>query len=351
MLCSGGLDSAVLLASRAAATAGASSRSTSASAWRGSARNVRVLDAAARRSRRSAASCRSRRCHVRHARRLSAQHWAIRGEAPGFDTPDEDVYLEGRNVVLLSKAAVFMARARLTRVLHRPARGQSVSGRDAGVLRRDGARRCRSGWRRTIAIEAPFAALHKADVIGLGRSLGVPFELTLSCMQPSAGLHCGRCSKCRERRDAFREAGVEDPTQLSQNAERPLSIRVLVRVGSGPCPRLSRGLGQAGTDRAVARCEREASCRRRRAAAQRARCSRPCCRSSRAAPTTSRSLRIGAVAGVGVEVGAEALGQVERHAAVAGGDVPVVRHLAARLGAIDDRAVAGVQLDAPSAGR
>ena len=37
-------------------------------------------------------------------------HWAVRGERPAFDTPDEDVYLEGRNIVLLSKAAVFMAR-------------------------------------------------------------------------------------------------------------------------------------------------------------------------------------------------------------------------------------------------
>jgi 7-cyano-7-deazaguanine synthase in queuosine biosynthesis len=26
------------------------------------------------------------------------------------------------------------------------------------------------------------------------------------------GLHCGQCSKCRERRDAFAEAGIEDPT-------------------------------------------------------------------------------------------------------------------------------------------
>ena len=58
-----------------------------------------------------------------------------------------------------------------------------------------------------IAIEAPFATLHKADVVALGRSLGVPLELTLSCMQPQNGVHCGRCSKCRERRDGFREAG------------------------------------------------------------------------------------------------------------------------------------------------
>ena len=50
-------------------------------------------------------------------------HWAIRGEPPGFDTPDEDVYLEGRNVVLLTKAAVFMARARLARVYIGPLAG------------------------------------------------------------------------------------------------------------------------------------------------------------------------------------------------------------------------------------
>src|SRR5690348_7690133 len=32
-----------------------------------------------------------------------ASHWAVRGEPPAFDTPDEDVFLDGRNVILLSK--------------------------------------------------------------------------------------------------------------------------------------------------------------------------------------------------------------------------------------------------------
>jgi 7-cyano-7-deazaguanine synthase len=40
----------------------------------------------------------------------------------------------------------------------------------------------------------------------------VPLELTLSCMNPKDDRHCGQCSKCRERRDAFNEAGVADPT-------------------------------------------------------------------------------------------------------------------------------------------
>ncbi|HEX7779473.1 MAG TPA: 7-cyano-7-deazaguanine synthase, partial [Vicinamibacterales bacterium] len=39
-----------------------------------------------------------------------ADHWAVQGRPPAYDTPDEDVYLEGRNVVLIAKAAVVCAR-------------------------------------------------------------------------------------------------------------------------------------------------------------------------------------------------------------------------------------------------
>jgi 7-cyano-7-deazaguanine synthase len=68
-----------------------------------------------------------------------------------------------------------------------------------------------------IRIEAPFASMHKPEVIRLGRSLGVPLELTLSCMQADNGRHCGRCSKCRERMNGFREAGGLDPTPYALN--------------------------------------------------------------------------------------------------------------------------------------
>jgi len=138
-------------------------------------------------------------------------HWAIRGEPPGFDTPDEAVYLEGRNIVLLAKASVFMARTRLTRVYIGPLAGNPFPDATPEFFGTMG-RALSLGLGASIEVVAPFAGLHKADVIELGHSLGVPLELTLSCMQPAGGLHCGRCSKCRERRDAFREAGVEDPT-------------------------------------------------------------------------------------------------------------------------------------------
>ena len=138
-------------------------------------------------------------------------HWAVRGDAPGFDTPDTDVYLEGRNVILLSKASVYMARIGSSRVMlgslsHNPFPDASRTFFDAMQ------HALSLGLGHPIAIEIPFAAMSKADVIRLGQSLGVDFGVTLSCMQPVEGGHCGRCSKCRERRDAFNEAGVPDPT-------------------------------------------------------------------------------------------------------------------------------------------
>jgi 7-cyano-7-deazaguanine synthase len=138
-------------------------------------------------------------------------HWAIRGEPPAYDTPDEDVYIDGRNIVLLSKTSVFMARRGISRVLIGPLAGNPFP--DATPQFFDAmARALSAGLGAPIGIEAPFAQMDKADVIRLGRELRVPLELTLSCMQPRDGAHCGRCSKCRERIDAFKKAGGGDPT-------------------------------------------------------------------------------------------------------------------------------------------
>jgi 7-cyano-7-deazaguanine synthase len=144
----------------------------------------------------------------------SPSHWAIRGEAPAFDTPDTDVYLDGRNVILLSKASVYMARVGSSTVMlgslsHNPFPDASRDFFDAMQ------HALSLGLAHPIVIETPFSTMSKEDVIRLGESLGVRFELTLSCMQPVNGGHCGRCSKCRERRDGFIGAGVRDPTSYA----------------------------------------------------------------------------------------------------------------------------------------
>jgi 7-cyano-7-deazaguanine synthase len=69
--------------------------------------------------------------------------------------------------------------------------------------------------RAPLAIVTPFRGLHKDAVIRRGRDL--PLELTLSCARPTReGLHCGDCNKCRERVEAFRAAGVPDPTTYAR---------------------------------------------------------------------------------------------------------------------------------------
>lgn len=139
-------------------------------------------------------------------------HWAIRGVPPAYGTPDEDVYLDGRNVVLLAKAGIYAARAGIGRVALGPLAGNpfpDATPRFFSAM----ATALSLGLDKAIEIATPLATMRKADVVKLGLELGVPLELTLSCMNPREdGRHCGACSKCRERRDAFVQAGVPDPT-------------------------------------------------------------------------------------------------------------------------------------------
>lgn len=63
-------------------------------------------------------------------------------------------------------------------------------------------------------IRTPLLALSKAEIIRLGKTLDVPFHLTLSCYDPPRdGVSCGRCDSCCIRREGFQVAQVEDPTQ------------------------------------------------------------------------------------------------------------------------------------------
>lgn len=153
----------------------------------------------------------------------SPTHWAIRGVPPAYDTPDEDVYLAGRNLVLLTKAGVIAAKVKADRIALGPLAGNPFP--DARPRFFSAMAQALSlGLDHAIEIATPFLTLEKEDVIRRGRELGVPFELTLSCMNPviSEGRpqHCGLCSKCRERRDAFAAAGVSDPSTYANRSPR-----------------------------------------------------------------------------------------------------------------------------------
>jgi 7-cyano-7-deazaguanine synthase len=81
---------------------------------------------------------------------------------------------------------------------------------------------------KTIQVESPFMRFTKAQIARLGASLAVPFEDTWSCYEGgSEGLgdhHCGRCGTCVERYEAFKLAGVADPTIYEHDPEQYLHI-------------------------------------------------------------------------------------------------------------------------------
>lgn len=68
-----------------------------------------------------------------------------------------------------------------------------------------------------LQVTAPFIAVSKAEIAGIGAQLGVPFADTWSCYKGGA-VHCGTCGTCVERREAFVVAGVPDPTAYADAA-------------------------------------------------------------------------------------------------------------------------------------
>ena len=63
----------------------------------------------------------------------------------------------------------------------------------------------------SVDLWTPFLDKTKADICRIGQSLKVPYEETWSCYK-GKDIHCGTCGTCHERRSAFIEAGILDPT-------------------------------------------------------------------------------------------------------------------------------------------
>ena len=66
-------------------------------------------------------------------------------------------------------------------------------------------------------VRAPLISMTKAEIVTLGRSLGVDYAMTHSCYDPVGpdGLACGACDSCRLRRKGFEEAEIDDPTRYA----------------------------------------------------------------------------------------------------------------------------------------
>jgi len=135
--------------------------------------------------------------------------------APG-DVPS--TYVPARNTVLLALALSW---------------AESLGARDifvgVNVLDASGYPDCRPAFVRAfealaqvatrdggIRVHAPLIELTKAQIIELGRGLGVDYAITHSCYDPQGDAACGRCDACALRRKGFAEAGFPDPTRYAR---------------------------------------------------------------------------------------------------------------------------------------
>ena len=69
-----------------------------------------------------------------------------------------------------------------------------------------------------IRIHAPLQTLSKAEIVQLGSRLGVDFGSTLSCYDPQLKGHavsqCGECDACQLRAGGFAQSNLKDPGRV-----------------------------------------------------------------------------------------------------------------------------------------
>ena len=152
-------------------------------------------------------------------RDLYPVHWSLTGEgAPGADTPDEAVFLPGRNVLLLAKAILWCHLHGVAEIALAPLESNPFPDATPAFFAAFTAA-VNSAVAGRVRVIQPYLGLHKVEVLRRGH--GLPLGLSFSCIRPRDGRHCGACNKCAERRRAFAEAGAADPTPY--HTERPCS--------------------------------------------------------------------------------------------------------------------------------
>ena len=142
------------------------------------------------------------------------KHWSTGSEpTPDYESPDEAVFLPGRNLLLAAQASIWC-------------RLNGVSTLAMGVLGGnpfpDSTSEFFSSCERTIQLAVggdlrivrPFGNLKKVEDLRLGQRL--PLGETLSCIRPRGEQHCGACNKCAERQKGFAAAGLPDPTKYAE---------------------------------------------------------------------------------------------------------------------------------------
>lgn len=141
---------------------------------------------------------------------LYKDHWSLTGiNVPDVKSPDEAVFLPGRNVLLTAKALLWCnlnhVKSLSLAVLES---NPFPDATDSFFLTMEKA--INESVSGNVKLLRPYAGMHKTNVLKIGRN--APLEHTFSCIYPINGMHCGKCNKCAERKNGFSQASMKDPT-------------------------------------------------------------------------------------------------------------------------------------------
>lgn len=141
-----------------------------------------------------------------------------KGEVPEGHYADPTMkatVVPARNLVLLSLATAVAVREGYSAVAYGPHAGDHAIYPDCRSnfvsAMEDVMARCDYS---PVSLLTPFLGRDKSGIVKLGQQLGVPFAKTWSCYK-GGEKHCGKCSTCYERKEAFTNAGGHDPTEYS----------------------------------------------------------------------------------------------------------------------------------------
>ena len=180
-------------------------------------------------------NAREREFAVRHCQRLGIEHIIIPldfmrqhftsallsspDDIPEGDYDDDNMkstVVPFRNGIMLAIACGMAESRHLKRVLianhagdhaiYPDCRPEFVSAMSAAMT---------AGTYERVAVFAPYTLLSKADIARRGKGLGLDYGETYSCYK-GGPKHCGKCGTCRERREALRQAGIDDPTPYEE---------------------------------------------------------------------------------------------------------------------------------------
>ena len=145
------------------------------------------------------------------AQPLYGNHWSVSGVGiPTKHDPEHSAYIPGRNVLLLSIASVWCCQHDIHRIALGTLSTNPFPDATLDFFQRF-SETVSTGLAFPISIEAPYRKKDRKEDL-VRKFVTLPLDLSLSCMAPKDGVHCGHCNKCHERNMGYQAAGILDTT-------------------------------------------------------------------------------------------------------------------------------------------